>query len=782
MKSRFLRGFRSVVKNKEKDELTSSTDAQPRLVRKPARKFPKIRRHRSDSLTGSGIGGSRRRRNAFHSAFSTSRSARLGRQLSQAVDDGDSGKVREILETAPDMEDLEDSLDVLHRACENKDLSTVAVLLRYGATVNTMGGRDCAPIHIAVRSNCLGIASLLLSHGSYPNIGTKFEKRTPLHIAATLGKDEMVRFLLENNAKVDQGDIYGSTALHLAARMGHLAVATTLLDNGAGPDVYNNDGWTALHLAAESGNIAIVRLLLEKHANVDSQNRFGRTPLHWASACGHLQVVELLLRFNASVTLTDLHGKTALDHAVNERVRSTVRAAVSTVEKTAAAPWPRRSSNAIGQMVIIDGRSRRQLCSSGHISRQTLAEEEHVDEAAAGEEEEDGRRRRKVSPHLGVFLGLENDLESDTLSLPRYVRQYRSWTDCRSSDTDSGRGSSGTASSLWGTLPSTKEGSLGRDGTGLRVASSVATLSNGVCSFSSEHWREGGSSSEWRTSQSRDVGWSLEHLAAVKEASAKAEDEASGGGEGPNVQQPWSTGERLVLCRGQLGRLREAFRSRTRTLEKGMGKVVKETSMALEDGSLKYMTDTLQSTRSAIQSLQSVMDEFTNQFDGRLTLVERNLSVLISRSAEDPLSKERPPLDVFFHFIVSYVARYIDGWRRLIQGLSLPADRECEVLRMVTKAATAVDSSDHLRRISRSMPDVVGHLTDHLLVTDLSVCALSFVQRHLEERRGDVVKNIIRRVLDLVEEVFDVGATRSIVRSFVRLSSALNSEGDITGD
>lgn len=761
--------------------MASSTEAQPRLVRKPAKKFAKLRRHRSDSLTGSGLGGSRRRRNAFHSAFSTSRSARLGRQLSQAVDDGNSGKVREILETAPDMEDLEDSLDVLHRACENRDLSTVAVLLRYGATVNAMGGRDCAPIHIAVRSNCLGIASLLLSHGSYPNIGTKFEKRAPLHIAATLGKDEMVRFLLENNAKVDQGDIYGSTALHMAARMGHLVVARTLLDSGAGPDVYNNDGWTALHLAAESGNIAIVRLLLEKHANVDSQNRFGRTPLHWASACGHLQVVELLLRYNASVTLKDLHGKTALDHAVNERVRAVVRAVVSTVEKAAAAQgpaWPRRSSYAIGQHVIIDGRSRRELCSSGHISRQTLAEEEKVDDV-----EEDGSRKSRKVSHLGVFLGLENDLEADTGSLPRHVRQYRSWTDCRSSDTDSGRGSSGTASSLWGTLPS-KQGSLARGGTGLRIAASVTALTHGAPTSvpETQQWR-GGGSGEWRASQSKDVAWSLEQLAAVQEASAKAEDEASGG-EGHNEESSWSTGERLVFCRSQLGRLREAFRSRTRTLEKGMGKVVKETSMALEDGSLKYMTDTLQSTRSAIQSLQSVMDEFTNQFDGRLTLVERNLSVLITRSAAedspgDP-GKERPPLDIFFHFIVSYVARYIDGWRRLIQGLSLPVDRECEVLRMVTKAATAVDNNDHLRRISRSMPDVVGHLTDHLLVTDLSVCALSFVQRHFEE--SGYVKDIIRRVLELVEEIFDVGATRSIVRSFVRLSSALNSEGDLTGN
>lgn len=828
------------------DEGSTAESEPSRLVRRPAKKFnssnKKPRRNVDQFDVGpANIGGSRRRRNAFHSAFSVARSGRIGRQLSQAVGARNAEKVREILDGVSDIDDVGgDTTEVLHCACVNNDLATVAVLLRYGAMINAVQGTgDSAPLHVAVRNNCLGTTSLLLSHGANPNQGTKFEKRTPLHIASSLGRDEMARFLLENNARIDQGDIYGSTALQMAARMGHATVVRTLLERGADPDVYNNDGWTALHLAAESGNTSVVETLLTGRANVNSQNKFGRTPLHWACASGHVRVVELLLGRNASVTIEDRHGKTALEHAVNDSVKQLVRAALVSVEAGAVVAPPGRASSAIGQLVLIDNRPRREFQPTTTMSGGDLVERrdrggrrggrgggggEGGDEApgslGGGRRKKDRLGSYLIPDHN--FLTVPNSVPNSVfdadhgfaeLSLsPEAIHPYRSWTDFRSlQDNDSGRGSSLTTSAglpwaggdssvhsrdayAFGRLKGSKsidwsmaQYSVITEGEMMTTTTTMTDNDDGV--NVSRHATKLDSSTEHLFSVARET--------KMDQVTSRSAREEGGGGGMVGAGGRRSTVEQLTYHKNQLMKLKDVFRSRSGTLERGIERAMRESSAALDDGSLKYMTNSLHSNRSVMQSLQTVMDDLTVQFDGRLALAERSLAVLIDESEASAAAeattttttgsvelKERPRgLDVFFGFVVSYVAQYIDGWSRLIQGLSLqPADRECRVLRMITKAASGYDGR---LRLSRSLPEVRTGTTDHSLVTDLATCAVSFVQRHLDEypTSGRGSRLIVKKVLQLVKEVFDDDdSTRIIVGNFARLASAINEEGDVRGE
>ncbi len=68
------------------------------------------------------------------------------------------------------------------------------------------------------------IIEVLHKNGAVLNIETKFEKRTALHIAASVGSVEAAETLVELGAKVNKADIYGSTPLHAASMAGKSAV------------------------------------------------------------------------------------------------------------------------------------------------------------------------------------------------------------------------------------------------------------------------------------------------------------------------------------------------------------------------------------------------------------------------------------------------------------------------------------------------------------------------------------------------------------------------------
>ena len=58
--------------------------------------------------------------------------------------------------------------------------------------------------------------------GAVLNIETKFEKRTSLHIASSLGWVDVVQALLDLQANPNKTDIYGSTPLQVACMAGQI--------------------------------------------------------------------------------------------------------------------------------------------------------------------------------------------------------------------------------------------------------------------------------------------------------------------------------------------------------------------------------------------------------------------------------------------------------------------------------------------------------------------------------------------------------------------------------
>ena len=93
---------------------------------------------------------------------------------------------------------------------------------------------------------------------------------------------EVVAFLLENGANINDKDTIDQTPLIIAAFNGCRDIVRMLLYAGANIEHKNDQGENALISAAQEGHIDTVKLLLEQGADVNQSNTDGETALDLA--------------------------------------------------------------------------------------------------------------------------------------------------------------------------------------------------------------------------------------------------------------------------------------------------------------------------------------------------------------------------------------------------------------------------------------------------------------------------------------------------------------------
>lgn len=155
------------------------------------------------------------------------------------------------------------------------------------------------PLHLAA-SWGRNVARLLLERdGSIVNMKDDLNN-SPLHEAVLSDEPDVVQLLIENReVDLNAKNFRRSTPLHLAAEAGLGIEAETLVRlllrrEDVQIDPRNQEEETPLHLAARKGHETITRLLLERGAEFGAENFEGFTPIDMAELEGHVDVVKLL--------------------------------------------------------------------------------------------------------------------------------------------------------------------------------------------------------------------------------------------------------------------------------------------------------------------------------------------------------------------------------------------------------------------------------------------------------------------------------------------------------
>jgi|TARA_R110002110_G_scaffold25299_31_gene94024 ankyrin repeat protein len=124
------------------------------------------------------------------------------------------------------------------------------------------------------------ITSACAQSGS--NTKTKSVAEKPnvnIQMAVLSGNLEAVKLHIEAGTNINEKDaMSGSTPLISAATFGKIDTVKALIDAKADLTIKNNDGATALHSAAFFCRVEIVQLLIDVNADKAAKNNFGMTP------------------------------------------------------------------------------------------------------------------------------------------------------------------------------------------------------------------------------------------------------------------------------------------------------------------------------------------------------------------------------------------------------------------------------------------------------------------------------------------------------------------------
>jgi len=173
----------------------------------------------------------------------------------------------------------------------------------------------CNLLHQIAMGSFEWVTSFLTDYPAMVNF-RDYDRRTPLHVAASEGHLKLCRFLVTHSAKINRSDRWGGSPLDDAHRHRHVEVMKFLKTNGAvfGSPLQSHGFITA----AAEGDLEELKTLFElsEGALLNKGDNDRRTALHLAAGEGQADICEFLCAAGADVNVRDVFGNTPLDDAL----------------------------------------------------------------------------------------------------------------------------------------------------------------------------------------------------------------------------------------------------------------------------------------------------------------------------------------------------------------------------------------------------------------------------------------------------------------------------------
>lgn len=174
-------------------------------------------------------------------------------------------------------------------------------------------------------SGLLSVEGVLLLkdrfHLNNPFLEISPGNRTSLiHYCIEKNNGELLNALLSPSSVQDPVDSEGNTPLHLACTKGRLNLVETCVQHGMNLMAINKDGEMPIHVAANRKCSQIIiylaKMMLEQGLNCNPPKETnGMTPLHLAVIFDDVQIVEFYAQFLPDLDILDHEGKSPLNYA-----------------------------------------------------------------------------------------------------------------------------------------------------------------------------------------------------------------------------------------------------------------------------------------------------------------------------------------------------------------------------------------------------------------------------------------------------------------------------------
>ncbi|XP_046331690.2 serine/threonine-protein phosphatase 6 regulatory ankyrin repeat subunit A-like [Haliotis rufescens] len=182
-------------------------------------------------------------------------------------------------------------------------------LIRCGSDINMSDTRSLSPLHSAIAVLNYEIAESLLQAGAVINCQTNDTQESPLMVALSMGRPDLVQLMLNNGADVNLCDFKCYSPLHRSQTIGYPdtvkeELTELLLQAGGKLNARDHQGHIPLHRSIFTGSIRgrqctpCIRLLVEAGSKL-KQDTFAHTrtsPLYWLCSKGDLNIARYLVQ------------------------------------------------------------------------------------------------------------------------------------------------------------------------------------------------------------------------------------------------------------------------------------------------------------------------------------------------------------------------------------------------------------------------------------------------------------------------------------------------------